>query len=281
MAMDPISDPHILEALEACRAGSDDVSDLAMDSLRHELSKSAELRDAYGRLQRLDQVLVDAFHDVPIPEGLADRILNRLKSAKLPPESSVPDVSQDVASVCDRAAARKTNRRWLFGLVAVASAAILLVGVAIRLRSSSQLRLPDVLNLAIEFRMNGGGNHAQGGGVASDAARELPLSPALASLLGFDQRQLAEIPWRSIDGFLGCKAVAYDLVGPRGITATVYAAECSVGGLTSEVPLRAMLSTGQYAAAAWQEGGLLYVLVVDGGDRMYEQFVTANTGPLT
>jgi hypothetical protein len=41
-----------------------------------------------------------------------------------------------------------------------------------------------------------------------------------------------------------------------------------------------MLSTGETSVSAWQEGELLYVLVVDGGIPAYDRFLAASEGPL-
>ena len=89
MEDEPIQDVHILEAIEACRPGSNDLSDPGLAFLATELAARAELDDAYERLQRLDAMLAVAFKDVPVPEGLGQRILARLAAARPPQDASV------------------------------------------------------------------------------------------------------------------------------------------------------------------------------------------------
>jgi hypothetical protein len=286
MGNDPTVDPRILEAMEACRPGSDDVSDPAMEPLRRQLSDSPELTRTYQRLQRLDQALADAFRDVPVPEGLQHRILARLETAGVQKTSPAASLSRDAegVSVPGTRSRRDWRRRWLIGACGVAAAAALVLGVLLHLQRSdafSKSDVPDMLNLAIEHFTNDTreGGHPIAGPV--QPPREFPFSRALAAIFAPGEALFSEMRWRAVHGFLDHEAVAYDLVGRRGVSATVYVATCSVEGLTTEVPLRPMLSTGQGSASAWQEGDLLYVLVVDGGIQDYERFFATAGGPLT
>ena len=283
MGNDPTIDPRILEAMEACRPGSDDVSDPAMEPLRRQLSDSPELARTYQRLQRLDQALADAFRDVPVPEGLQDRILARLERAGAQQPPPAASLSRDVegVSVPGTRSRRDWRRRWLIGACGVAAAAALVLGVFLHFQRSDEFSKSDMLNLAIEHFTNDTreGGHPIAGPV--QPPREFPFSRALEAVFAPGEALFSEMRWRAVHGFLNREAVAYDLVGRRGVSATVYVATCSVDGLTTEVPLRPMLSTGQSSASAWQEGDRLYVLVVDGGIQDYERFFAAAGGPLT
>jgi hypothetical protein len=282
MAAEPNNDPRLLEALEACRSGSDDLADPAMESLRQAMSEAPQLRSAYERLQRLDHALADAFCDVPVPDGLESRILARLKAAIPELGAVTPASTADPAIVCgNRTGARAGRRRWFFSTAAVVAATVLLAVLLPHLNGREKITKLDALNGAIEHFManppDGGQSLRNGGELLS----EFPVSPSLAALLSLDRSPSSGIRWRVVPGFLNRKAMAYDFVGARGISATLYVTACSVDGLTAEVPHRQMLSTGQSSASAWQEGGLLYVLVVDGGDRAYEQLFAATAGPVT
>ena len=283
MGNDPTADPRIVEAMEACRPGSDDLTDPAMEALRRQLSDSPELSRTYQRLQRLDQALADAFRDVPVPEGLQDRILARLAAAGVqhgPPEASLSRDAEGV-SVPRTGSRRSWRRRWLIGTCAVAAAAAMVLGVLLHLQRSDKFNKSDMLSSAIEFFTNDAreGGHPMSGPVQPPPG--LPFSRALAAIFAPVETRFVDMRWRAVHGFLNREAVAYDLVGRRGVSATVYVATCSVDGLATEVPLRPMLSTGQSSASAWQEGNLLYVLVVDGGIQDYERFFAGAGGPLT
>jgi hypothetical protein len=87
--------------------------------------------------------------------------------------------------------------------------------------------------------------------------------------------------WRTVKGFLGRRGVAFDLQGPRGTTATLYvvklagtpkAARILPG--TGPAPLNHPASSGIRPTEAWLENGYLYVLVVDGNQEDYQQFIT-------
>lgn len=280
MENDPVRDPRLWEALESCRPGHDDLAEPEMASLAREVEASPELAGLHRRLQRLDAAMADAFRDVPVPSGLEARILARLESDSSRVHSSLPEV---VPATCtpaalpeaDAARPLPSRRRWFLavgGLAAVA-AAVLLVALGV-FQEPAVLAKSEALNGAIQFYLTD--PHA-GGRPLADAAPEHPFSPSLASVVA---RRFSEIRWRPIEGFLNRRAVAFDVVGPQGIVATLYATDCPVDGLPSEVPQRPMLSTGETSVSAWQEGGLLYVLVVEGGIPAYERFCAASAGPV-
>jgi hypothetical protein len=80
--------------------------------------------------------------------------------------------------------------------------------------------------------------------------------------------------WRPVHGFLrrNLSGVAYDLVY-RGAAATLYVMPQQSPSLPNAPPQRIGAATGNRALAAWQEGDLLYVLVVEGDERTYQSFV--------
>ena len=78
----PIPDERILEAIEACRPGSDDVADPALAYLAAAMAADPELENLYARLQQVDGMLTADFRRVPVPEGLDHRLLERLAAAR-------------------------------------------------------------------------------------------------------------------------------------------------------------------------------------------------------
>jgi hypothetical protein len=87
------------------------------------------------------------------------------------------------------------------------------------------------------------------------------------------------ICWREIRDFLGRAGIAYDLPGRNGRRATLYVIKQSAEGLGNE-PLYRPFTTGGLSASAWQEGGLLYVLVVQGEPNTYQNYLNLPRGPV-
>jgi hypothetical protein len=78
---------------------------------------------------------------------------------------------------------------------------------------------------------------------------------------------------------LGRTGIAYDLPGRDGGRATLYVIEQSAQGLGNE-PQYHPFTTGGYSASAWKEGGLLYVLVVQGEPHTYQNYLNLPRGPV-
>jgi len=95
-------------------------------------------------------------------------------------------------------------------------------------------------------------------------------------------RDVLHVPgtrWRKIEGFLGRSGIAYDLPGQGGSFATLYVVDRKLSCLSGVPPRNARRNTGGVLTSAWQDGDLLYVLVVRGGPRSYHGFL-APLGPV-
>jgi hypothetical protein len=262
-AMDdqPIRDRRILESLEACRPGAGDVTDPEFAHLAEALAADPELRGLYERLQRTDAVLARCIRDVPVPEGLAERLTLRLAAARTECEA------EDAAAPRP---ARRFSRRWLAVSGALLTAAAAALVVALIDRGGPPLASdPDTIHRdAIDFF---NAETPEAGYAISEESppRGYEFSPEL--------RKPGGMRWRNVRGFLGRTGVAYDLrVG--GTTATLYVVRCVAPDLP-RAPSEAPLVTGDCAVSAWQSGDCLYVLVVSGGTESYRQFLPR--GPLT
>jgi len=137
----PTPDPRLLEAIEACRPGSDETSDPEMVLLAAELARHPELDRLYRRVQKIDRAIGDAFRDVPVPSGLADRLLARLGvSASSGQEPAVE--GQPAAQEPPVRLGRRVRRRWVIAGVAsalLASAAVLTLAVFLPWQVSVEL----------------------------------------------------------------------------------------------------------------------------------------------
>jgi hypothetical protein len=279
MDSQPIRDERILEALEVCRPNSDDLSDPAMADLADQLGANPELKRLCERLQSVDGKLSLAFRDVPVPEGLAQRIIDRLAAARAEQAAKtvLEDAPEDAATTpVAQVPARPTHasrRRLLAAAGLLSTTAVLLLAVLLYLNTRNTLDEPTVLRDAVNFFSN---EVAQPGHLLSD--RRPPDDYRISR----DVRRVAGTRWREISGFLGCKGVAYDLPGPGdAVKATLYVVKLSVKDLknTAPPPLPKQ-DTGGYCSAAWRDGKLLYVLVVRGNKRDYDDCL-APLGPVT
>ncbi len=230
MDNEQIQDLRLLEAMEVCRPGSDDVADPDLAYLAACLATNPELDEAYERLQRLDAAVAKAFGEVPVPEGLAERILDRLKQADVQPapvtplealqgDESVPP-GEPVASVPQKQA---VSRRWvLIGGTGLVLAGSLLMALVLQ-GDRTVFTEAQVQEMAIRFFDTE--SSAAGEGrlvVESPPPQELPISPRVL--------KHSQIRWRSVAQFLGQAGVAYDLTRPNGARATLYVIRQTVAG---------------------------------------------------
>ncbi len=274
---------RLWEAMESCRAGTDDQSDPQFADLAARLAEDPELRGQFQRLQQTDEAIEAAFADVPIPAGLADRIKRRLAEATLagssgPQSTGLGDFETPRAATVAPAVLRKparqfSRRRLLAGFAALSAAAALLAAVWIQTHLPRQQTPASVLEEAMDFFDKDD----------PTAGKDcLQWQPPAEYPISRDVVQVRGIRWRHVEQFMGGPAVAYDLPALGGGRVTLYVAERNVPGLPS-VPPSMPLSTGGKSAAAWQAGNsnTLYVLVVEGDAGVYFRYLDHSQGPLT
>ncbi len=284
MDRQPTPNERILEAIEACRPGSDDVADPSLAFLADALEADAELEQHYGRVQRLDETLAGVFRDVPTPEGLRQRVLDGLAA-----ERAAEAVSADSARLLEAMAEqrepvatvkpRRVSRRWLTaGLVVTPLAAALVVFVLSHLNSGQAYTKTTVLQEAQEFFLN---EKPQPGYALT--SRDHPMPTRFPVSRDVRPGTQAVMRWRWVEGFLERKAVAYDMPSGR---VRLYAVRLDLDEAPVFPPPRAAESTsGRCSVSLWKDGSVLYILVVDGDSRDYEQFyrqhLIAPRGPIT
>jgi hypothetical protein len=249
----PIHDERIIEAIEVYRRGDD------LSSVSAELDPAAA--ELMRRIQETDEVISVAFKDVPMPEGLAERLLDRLATSAEVAAVELPEVVRP----------KRVSRRWaVAGCTLLTVAAGLLVAAWIGSNNAPTWSEGKVLAASIKFF-----NSDQAGGGYSLAEAK----PPGAYLPSRDILLTSGTKWRRIEGFLGRKGVAYDLSGQGGSFATLYVVKRTVSGLPSLPPRSPRCNTGGVSTAAWQEGDLLYVLVIHGGSGSYRRLI-APLGPV-
>jgi hypothetical protein len=257
-------DRQLLERIDACRPGSNDLDDPRL-SLAEELAGSPPKRDLYERVQSLDRAISEAIDDVPLPEGLSERLLARLAIEGLvsAAENLAPEGVPPAAAPAPRASSvpRRLWRSASIGLAAAASIAAIIAGVNLWQRPA--LTVETVKAQVLQYN----DEPLAGAPLEAGLPQGYPLSRYIY--------RLPRTTWRPVYGFLhrnDLNGVAYDMMF-RGTTATLFVISAPAKQLPTAPPLRTGMASGNRAVAAWQENGLLYVLVVDGNDRAYQSFI--------
>ena len=200
----------------------------------------------------MDVRLTDAFRDVPVPAGLAERLLDRL--------------------AIEPSHVRPNSRRRLFvGSGLLTAAAGLLVALWLGTQGDERFSEQFALDAAIQSfdaRLDEPGHFL----AEQSAPAEYPPSQWVL--------HVRETSWRPLEDFLGRRGVVYDLPGPGGTQAALYVvARDDVEGVGTSPALHPF-TTGGCCASAWQEGGLLYVLVVQGDPAAYGRYLNLPRSPV-
>jgi hypothetical protein len=270
--------PELYKLIELCRPGSDDLCDPDQAELARQVQADAEIRARYEAVQKLDGAIGTAFHDVPVPAGLEQRLLAgvaarvRDKASDTPANPSQNERSATSAAELEAAPRRKKRflrrrMRWI-GVGGVAAA--LLIAVAawaiVKMYPAPKVPLETLAHRALRWvdqlltqpwkslDENGPEGLVPG----------YPLEPSLrAGPLRFQQF-----------GDERDTVVAYDLAAPGQPIAAQFtirtSREYDVPGVMMSKPL---WSSGPYCIGACQRDGVLYVLVVEGDAGRFRQFV--------
>ena len=213
---------------------------------------------------QVDARLTAVFRDVPTPEGLADRLLDRLAIDRA---ASPRDFQETPAA---GRAGKTRSRRWLLvGGSVLAVAAAVLAAVWLGANRLDRLSEQAVLDLAIRsLDVSGKGGQLL---TAKSAPEEYPFSQLVS--------KTRSVTWRRVDDFLGRRGVVYNMAARDGTRANLYVIAGEVEGLGGS-PARHPFTTAGCCASAWREGNLAYVLVVHGNQAAYEGFLNLPRTPV-
>jgi hypothetical protein len=210
----------------------------------------------------VDEKLAAVLHDVLVPEGLAQRLLDRL-------ESNVPMAGV----VAPSAAPRRTSRRvWAFAAGLTALAAGLFFAAWLGLQQGDDISPQYVLDEAIRS-------------FSADMDEPGPLLATTPAPTAYPQSaavfQVRGTRWRHLESFVGRRGVVYDLPGPAaGVGASLYVMDAQgIDGLDA-IPSLNPYTTAGCCASVWLEGGLLYVFVVQGDTDAYRSYLNLPHGPM-
>lgn len=275
-------DRRIREAIEACRPASDDLHDADLTDAARAVQDDPQARLDYERVQHYDAAIVKSIDDVPIPAGLEERILARLRAAEGEPLNGRNDellAGVVTAATGEQPAAGQPatephvvpaprrfgmprRRSSVAALAAVLSCVMIVAAYSLWPEPGEE----DLVTLA--ERWQGGMNDKWES--MDDAPHELPV-PAGAL-------HVAPARWQWISHYAKHPVVAYELNDPRAGKATLYVAKMKREGLRSSPPLKPQ-SNSRKVVAYWQSGSCVYVLVVD-NERDYQRFVRPSTAPV-
>ena len=268
-----IREDRILEAIEACRPGIDNLADRDFAHLATAIAADPGLEDLYERLQAVDARVAAAMHDVTVPEGLARRLTDHLAAAGARSLELAEAVESPASQRDALAQPRSVSRRWLvMAGGTLTAAAVLLVAALFGIMGTSETcDAVGVRQLAIEFF---NAESPEPGYLLAEKPPPRDYPPSEAVL------RIPSMRWRPVRGLLGQSGVAYDLPD-GGAPATLYVVRRRVAGLPNLPPLRPGLTTAGCSVSTWQSDGLLYVLVVRGGPKSYQRYLDLPRGPVT
>lgn len=274
-----MTDQEIQQAIDACRPGSDDLQQPEMAALAEAVRQDPDVRRRYECSQQFDASVIGLFRDVPVPAGLADRLLTAIEPSlgqatadsqtPVTPLSSERD-AQEAVEKARHWPHRKRRRIWAItagSLTAAAALAgfLLLVPYFSVAEPRPNDRLPDEILAWEDAVVRQGWNE----NMQTDQVVRRPLDRAV---------RVTPQRWCSIATAYDAQTIVYD-VAPRGADmALVFCMQCRVRSSTlpDMPPWNAFSATGGLTLGVWRRGDMVYVLVVRGGLRRYRELIEAS-----
>jgi hypothetical protein len=241
-----------------------------MADLARQIEQNPQARALYENVQEWDAAVAAKMEDIDVPQGLQDRILERLRSAAgstveaLNVASHPLDV-EPAMQITPRQYSRRqySRRQWLAGFAMIAASVLVATFLSVWLPSDSEVPMEDIADgwsqqLAASWQQT------------EQPPREFALPSAITA---------APVGWQWLAKH-AAHGVAYQLQDRAGTTAILYVARLSRAGLPLAPPAAPQSNTGGKAVGYWRSGDMVYVLVVPGDERSYRAFVSASPVPL-
>ena len=243
--------PTLRELIDACRPGQHDPqrAELAADlaPLAREVERQPEVAEALQRSERFDRNVRSALDDVPLPAGLAERLLAKCEAAVVTPV---------VPEVITAAGAKSSRRRFLAQLSIAASLLILSLAAfpAYTFLSHRQPVLTEELAHTAVTWFDNCGPGASWSKVDATIVAQYPLDPGL---------RYRPLSYRQVNP----NTVAYNL-STGGKRAILFVHLPSRPHPTlNKFPYGALPASGGISLGAWQRGDVVYVIGVTGSER--------------
>ncbi len=273
---DPDTKKAFKEAIDACRPGTDDANLPEMSALADVMQEDEQVRGWYDRTQQSDAAIGRVFRDVPVPDGLADRLVAAVQNADSEPGQEATSFVSEAAAEQDDLTAEASvapsaprHKRWKYAFAGIPVAAIVLVCLSLFLRGH-----PDVTREQISIDVNEWIDEVV---VADDWNGDLSEAPLQHYPPDAAVRANAK-QWRVAQTRYDSRATVYD-ISRRGTSAYLFciSTKGKVIGLPNAPPMAPLRTTGGVTVGAWQRPGMVYVLVVDGDKRDYRSFFGPRT----
>jgi len=253
---------ELFEQYDALRPDRDDLAWPEFAALREALAADEAFAEEAAAREAADHRVGAALQSVEPPEGLQERLLAALgagESGFVASEAVASDIAASDIAVAGEAATvdlprrpiRETSsRRWWLA-AAIGSAAAIFFAAWIGFSPPATPSADALPDLAIGYHRDFN---------AADRWRSLDEQPGLRPSRQLEQRLLTA--WQPAGDLFGRRGVAFQLQSQTGLTATLYTVEGSVQGLANGPVMAPPTRTGGLWAAAWQEEGQFYVLVI-------------------
>lgn len=278
---------ELLEGIESCRPGSDDLQTPELSAIARQVAEDPEARQLYEAVQQSDAALAEAFHDVAVPQGLAQRLLHAIESSAEAVDSGEPtddlaagrgtpddrpldpsdavELSHSVSQQGDAGKPRPSRRRF-----ALAATACLLIVVGVSL--VAVMTRPAIYREQAVFDQADEAFSA----IEPDAWTNVRWQP-MPEARPLSRRVRGEVvAWQHVRGLGDRRAVAVRFSDPR-VTLLIFRPDKSVQDLPSVPPRTPRRSAEQSSGTnigAWQSEGMVYVLMVRGPRELYQRTVT-------
>jgi hypothetical protein len=249
---------NFLEQLEACRPGSDDLRDEALAPAAERIAADSTARRYFEHVQRTDARLNIAFHDVPVPAGLAERLLAAVESA-----SPAVAVGQREPQSGDRELRPATSSRRRALQLAIAASLFAVIGGGLTLLSQlAPYSNQQCLSAAAQA----------GAQLKPDRWQNIRTTPAPADRQPRTRLSGAIKSWQPASLLGDNQAVAYRFT--NGAMLLVCRPGKSVAGLPLAPPAvpqqKAQQSSGMHVGM-WSSDGLVHVLMISGPVEEYRR----------
>lgn len=278
-----MQDRGLRKLIDACRAGSDDLHQPELKDLARAAADDDQIRDDLARLQRLDSVISQALQSVAIPDQLEDRIIANLTDHATEMERRngeqdrsvlLLEIDEATKSGPDDPVSAQTNR-MIFGwttrsvvLCAAAASVTLLLFVWQWFDRTTSINVDSVVMATAKWRDSFVGE----GSKPETAPRTHPVS---SNVIGrTDSWAKAGEKLNQLDR----QAVVYRIDGPASRHSLLFVIRPqSAMQLPILPPKKPHNNTGGWSVSAWQEGPLMYVLMVPGTVEQYRNSLRQRT----
>ena len=254
-------DKRIQEAIDACRPNTDDLQFPELTDVAAQINNSDRLARLMSRVQAADKRITEVMGQGTLPEGIEQRLLDRLEMANQHDRSA--EIRAEPTRQVDLAGRRAwwRSRRALL-LTGIAAALLIGVTIGVLQMGSERLTLENLDQLAEQWHKSVRTKSAW----RKDHAPDGYLIP--------ERIRFGTGEWQSFTCPVDRSAVAFDVtrIGDPDWTATLFVIRTTIDGLYSTPPASGSWTLGR-SITAWQSGDVVYVLVIEGPQGGYRQYV--------